>query len=83
LHDLSLKGARVVSDVYVGYIGQKIILQIKANVDNDLVNTTLEAEVRHISQKNNDPNFYTGVQFGETNLEQKMVITYLMRMQSA
>ncbi len=83
LHDLSLKGARVVSDAYVGYIGQKIILKINATVGSDTVQTTLEAEVRHVSQKSNDPRFYTGVQFGETTLEQKMAIHYLMSVQAA
>jgi hypothetical protein len=83
LHDLSLKGTRVVSDVYVGFIGQKIMLQIKALVHDELVDITLDAEVRHISQRNNDSRFYTGVQFGETTLAQKMAINYLMSMQAA
>lgn len=83
LHDLSMKGARVVSDAYVGYIGQKITLQIKANVNSDAVNIVLEAEIRHISQQDSNSSFYTGVQFGETSLEQKMAVCYLMSMQSA
>ena len=83
LHDLSMKGARVVSDTYIGYIGQKITLQIKANVNLDVINTCLEAEIRHISQQNSTSSFYTGVQFGETNLEQKMAVNYLMSMQAA
>ena len=82
LHDLSLKGARVVSDAYIGYIGQKISLKIKADVNSDTVNICLDAEIRHISQKSSSENFYTGIQFSETSLEQKMAINYLMSMQT-
>ncbi len=83
LHDLSLKGARVVSDMYIGYIGQKITLQIKAQLQSDTVNVCVDAEIRHISQQNGSAQFYTGVQFAETTLEQKMPINYLMSVQAA
>ena len=80
LHDMSLKGARVVSDSYIGYIGQKIQLRIKVQVNGDLVATSVEAEIRHISQQSNSSQFFTGVQFSQTALDQKMAINYLMSM---
>ena len=83
LHDLSLRGARVVSDAYIGYIGQQITLHIKAHVNGDPVNIALTAAIRHISRQNNTDNFYTGVEFIETSLEGKMAISYLLSSQTA
>ena len=83
IHDLSLKGARVVSDAYIGYIGQQITLHIKAQVNADAINVSVQAAIRHISKQNDSSNFYTGVEFAETSLEGKMAISYLLSTQPA
>jgi hypothetical protein len=83
LHDLSLKGARIVSDTYIGYIGQQVTLHIKAHVDADPVNVCISTMIRHISKQNNNENFYTGVEFTETSLEAKMAISYLLSAQTS
>ena len=77
LHDLSLNGAKVVSEKSFGLVGDTITLHIAEKVHDEAINIYLHADIRHISNLGIDNLTHTGLRFRETTLQDKLLISYL------